>query len=286
MAYRKLLLRVLTAGLASAACSSALHAADLDVPYVGSQSFPEDKVEFGTGWYIRGDLGATRLPSVSNTSTSIYSAPSATITTGDDVGYTASLGAGYQINRWFRVDLIGDFHQPVSSSFSTASGSIPCTTGIYYTTNTNGSTTQNVTNGGCSGTYSAVLRSYDVLLNGYVDLGTWYGVTPYVGAGVGLSFGHYQTSSTYTQLDGSSYNVYYTDPNTGETFHGDYDHHASGTYYNLAWALMAGFAVDIFDHTKLDVGYRYLNLGSIPGVTSKALTSQEVRVGIRYMIDN
>ena len=27
-----------------------------------------------------------------------------------------------------------------------------------------------------------------VLVNGYVDFGTWYGFTPYLGAGVGISY--------------------------------------------------------------------------------------------------
>ena len=69
------------------------------------------------------------------------------------------------------------------------------------------------------------------------------------------------------------------------SFYENYDRRASGTYYNFAWALMAGAAYDIYDHTKLEIGYRYLNLGRISGV-STTLNSQEVRAGIRYMIDN
>ncbi len=216
---------------------------------------------------------------------SLTPAPTESIAQGNHVGYDASIGGGYQFNKWFRGDVVADFHQPVSSSFSTASGAIPCTTGIFYTTTAAGATVRNTTNGECSGTYSGKLQSYDVLFNGYVDLGTWYHVTPYVGAGIGLSFGHYQTASTYTQFDGTPYNIYYTDPVTSETFHGDYDHHSSGTYYNFAYALMAGAAVDIYDHTKLDIGYRYINLGRISGVSS-TLYAHEVRAGVRYMIDD
>ncbi len=283
MPNRLSLLGIVSLALASAAAPA--HAADLDSPYFAPQSYPEDKVEFGSGWYIRGDIGATQLPKITNTSAPLYAAPTETIDHGSHVGYDASLGAGYQFNRWFRSDLIADFHQPVASSFSSASGSVPCTTGIYYTTNANGTTTQHTTDGGCSGAYAGKIHSYDVLLNGYLDLGTWYNVTPYVGAGVGLSFGHYQTASTYAQFDGTPYNIYYTDPQTGATFHGHYDHQSSGTYYNFAWALMAGAAIDIYDHTKLDIGYRYLNLGRISGV-SGTLYSHEVRAGVRYMIDD
>ena len=62
---------------------------------------------------------------------------------------------------------------------------------------------------------------------------------------------------------------------------------------NFAWALMGGVSVNISENAKLDLGYRYLNSGvytSLPGVLTGAvktsrITSQEVKLGIRYMID-
>ena len=285
MSNRFLLLGAASLALIGSALAAPARAADLDLPYLGTQSYPEDKVEFGSGWYIRGDIGGTQLPKITNTSAPLTGAPTEAIGTGSNVGYDASLGAGYKFNRWFRADLVADFHQPVTSSFSSASGSVPCTTSVYYLTDANGNVTRHTTDGGCSGTYTGKLQSYDVLVNGYIDLGTWYGVTPYVGAGLGLSFGHYQTASTYTQFDGTPYNISYTDSLANATFHGDYDHHSSGTYYNFAYALMAGVGIDIYDHTKLDIGYRYLNLGKIDGV-SGTLYSHEVRAGVRYMIDD
>jgi opacity protein-like surface antigen len=56
---------------------------------------------------------------------------------------------------------------------------------------------------------------------------------------------------------------------------------------------MAGVAYDLTTHTKIDVGYRYLNMGKINGVasasgaspTSAKSTAQEVRIGLRYVID-
>ena len=46
---------------------------------------------------------------------------------------------------------------------------------------------------------------------------------------------------------------------------------------------MGGIAIDVYDHTKLDIGYRYLHLGDVLGAN---LSTQEVRAGLRYMIDN
>ena len=274
------------------------HAADLDYNY-GDAPPPvaETKVEFGSGWYVRGDIGATRLPNVSSTIPTLPTAgnltapdaPSILIGRGSDVGYDASLGAGYQVNHWFRTDIVGDFHQPVKNTTSTSPGAVFCPTGVSYPYETinNGVTNygpQQFATGSCTGNYNSTIRSYDVLVNAYIDIGTWYRVTPYVGAGVGLSFGHYQTSATYVQGNGVPYGGTFNDPQFG-TQYLNYNRSGSGTYYNLAWALMSGFAVDIYDHTKLDIGYRYLNLGRIPG-SSGTLYDQEVRAGLRYMVDN
>ena len=99
-----------------------------------------------------------------------------------------------------------------------------------------------------------------------------------------MSFGHYQTSSTYTQSDGSSYDISVTNPASSAVYSLYFDARtASGTYYNPAFAGMGGVAIGIYDHVKLDVGYRYLNLGTILG---KNVGTQEVRAGLRYMIDN
>lgn len=297
-------LAVVVATLAGLIPSGAARAADLDPPYLGSQAYPEDKVEFGSGWYIRGDLGATRLPEIRTGSSALLSdaqaaqvfnaggdpqlinirgtAGTTSIANGSDLGYTASLGAGYKFNSWFRGDIIADFHKPVVGTAS--NGDVFCQTGIVTPQVLNSGGVAAPTTGACSGAYSAKLSSYDVLANIYLDLGTWSVFTPYVGAGAGLSFGHYQTSSVYTQGNNVHYNVTYTDQSGGTTSE-NFDRTASGTYYSFAWALMAGVGIDIYDHTKLDLGYRYLNLGRISGF-SGTLYSHEVRAGIRYMIDD
>jgi opacity protein-like surface antigen len=66
----------------------------------------------------------------------------------------------------------------------------------------------------------------------------------------------------------------------------------SKTTYNLAWAVMAGVAVDIGYGFKLDAGYRYAHLGDVKtgyefgiGTKLKALDAHEARIGVRYMID-
>ena len=261
---------------------SAAHAADLDYNY--GEPPPETKVQFGSGWYIRGDIAATRLEEARPSAVSFDTTNPATIpvppglgfSSGSDIGYTATLGAGYQFNRWFRSDLVFDFHQPVRSSYT--GGALLCPGGF----NALGVLQAE----GCSPHYAGGLNQYDVLINGYIDLGTWYSVTPYIGAGVGVAFGHYSSSVTFTQSDGTPYNVYPTDPTTGARYHEDFDAAQSGTFYNFAFALMAGVSIDVYDHTKLDIGYRYLNNGRLPNSASGSMYENEVRAGLRYMIDN
>ena len=302
MSYRTLAFGALAAALlGSAVPLLSAEAADLDYG-LGDAPPPlaETKVEFGTGWYVRGDIGATSLPAIKlGPPVSLPTAdnqlppgpPSATIDSGSHVGYVASLAGGYQFNKWFRSDLGFDFHQPLVTNANSGNGNVFCVTGVSYPNeviNPGGAINYGapaLANGGCTGNYTTKLNSYDVLVNAYIDLGTWYHVTPYVGAGVGLSFGHYQTSAAYVQANGVPYHITYTDPQFG-TSAPNFDRQQSGTYYNFAFAAMAGFAVDVYSHTKLDIGYRYLNLGSVPGLTGGSLQEHEVRAGLRYMIDN
>lgn len=277
------------------ATASPATAADLDTGYPDiPAALPQQTVTFGSGWYIRGDIAVTRLPNVKTTQANTSSAPDLTIGSGSQVGYTASAGGGYSFNRYLRGDVVFDYHQPIHSA--TRGGDISCLTGynkgriVGYTTTT--SATGSVTTpeyeytpfyNTCHGVNDAKIQSYDVLVNGYVDIGTWYNVTPYVGAGVGLAFGHFSTASHYYQGDGTSYDFNITDPNTGSSYRYYYDQTRSGMYYNFAFALMAGVAIDVYDHVKLDIGYRYLNQGKVLGAD---LTQHEIRAGLRYMIDN
>ena len=295
MAYRTKLVFLATIAWVATVQSPTASAADLD-GYASQEDLAEQKVEFGSGWYIRGDIGGTNVPQVNASSLAspslgannvfIDNAPGVDFSTSHHLGYDASLGAGYSFNHWFRADAVFDFHQPVQSALSGAPfacqngyGLIPAVTVAGITTPASSYPTY----GSCTGTYKATLSSYDALVNGYIDLGTWHNVTPYIGAGLGLSFGHYQASSAYTQADASSYNISVTDPVSSSTYHLFFDRSSSGQYYNLAFAAMAGIAIDVFDHTKLDIGYRYINLGNILGSN---VSAQEVRAGLRYMVDN
>ena len=79
-------------------------------------------------------------------------------------------GVGYRFNNWFRVDVTGEYRG--KSNF----------TGLDVVTGTGPFT-------GFVGTdaYGATKSELLFLANAYVDLGTWWCITPFLGAGVGTS---------------------------------------------------------------------------------------------------
>jgi opacity protein-like surface antigen len=216
--------------------------------------------ELGSGWYLRGDAGYIE-----------YSKPK------EAVGYSAGLpfdsirmpntwsiggGAGYSFNNWFRADVTVDWRADARIT-ALSSGS-------------------NYVNG--FSTDAPKFESTTFLLNGYVDLGKWFGVTPYVGAGVGLA--HNRLHDYWSQVTCLT-------AVCSAAFSQDRVMNQPGSKNNLAWALMAGAAVDIGSGFKLDLGYRYLHIGDARtqldaggfGFKLKPLDAHEARIGVRYMID-
>ena len=74
------------------------------------------------------------------------------------------LGVGYRVNNWFRADVTGEYR---GNSQFYGSDRITFPTGVGMDT------------------YHATKNEWVVLANAYVDLGTWWCITPFIGAGVG-----------------------------------------------------------------------------------------------------
>jgi opacity protein-like surface antigen len=123
-------------------------------------------------------------------------------------------------------------------------------------------------------TIRSTLSTYTAMANVYYDLGSLGGFVPYVGAGVGVA---YHRASEYTVSYGQNYAV------------------AGANDLSLAWGLMAGAGYQISDRAILDVGYRYLDMGSAATARNDTagmaqvtrlhmtdLTAHEFKVGLRY----
>ena len=271
-------LMFLSAGLATPVLAADLGPPPLEAPPAAA----DPQMEFGNSWYLRGDIGAVleTVPKISNDLNLI----------GDSkrrVSMSADAGFGYKLNNWLRADVIGEYR--TTRSRSGFGGQIQCPTGA-------------VVNGGVSVlTYSTCdvngyskLSHWNVLANAYVDLGNWSGLTPYLGAGAGITHMTARGSTAYTiNPAGTPYKPTIVDPVSGlsTTYNFDRVQNTGGTT-RFAWNVMAGLGYALNDHATLDLGYRYLDMGRYTGlpdytgaVHKKELTSHEVRLGVRYMID-
>src|SRR5260370_35484428 len=146
-------------------------------------------VEIGTNWYIRGYMGVSfdDMPKVSLSSIAIPppSSPFAPISTfgqsnSSRTGFTGGLGFGYRFNDYLRFDSTWDYN---SGPGRTRSGVVVCPYGL---TAVNNPLTGNAagylynTANTCDGSLSARQHNNTFLANPYVQLGTYYGFTPYV----------------------------------------------------------------------------------------------------------
>jgi len=147
--------------------STVAYAADMAIAPPPPMYAPPPAQDFG-GWYLRGDIGMTnqRIKSLNNPD------PNAGLFSQTGMGFDSSMlfdvGVGYQFNNWFRADVTGQYRGRANfhgSQFTTAFA------GSALADNYTGSKSETV-----------------IMANGYVDLGTWWCMTPYIGAGVGTSY--------------------------------------------------------------------------------------------------
>ncbi len=292
-------------GVLSAAPVSA---ADLSLPF--PPPVDETPVEFATGWYLRGDVG--------------YSDMTAPVAIADLIGGKSSIGTatwnigmGYQVNSWLRTELSID-----RGVYRTQTSGSPfwCPYQAWPTIITDIATGKEIRRGGtqvpsetCTPFTEGSLNRTSGFVNGYVDLGNWYGVTPYIGAGLGVSYLQGTTRLKYIKnSDGALWapdlsagmNGYYTQwldldgnvivPQPLIPFAPiNWNRSITTKSWKFAWNLMAGASYDISQNLKADLGYRFLNAGtitSLPGnmgaaPVEKALLSHEVRLGLRLSSD-
>ena len=244
----------------------------------------EGPVEWGSNWYLRGDLGIAR--------TSPTELNGVTLSNGFPNNWTIGLGGGYKFNDFLRADVTVDYESLYHKSGVRSDIGLPCTIGLYQPNPLGNPGLVNPIYSACFPWVRNRTESMLTLANAYIDLGNWWGFTPYVGAGVGLNVLYQRVSSNWYMYNGVPYaGVTYTDPRTSATYMANWDTKYEDTFVRFSYAFMGGFSYDIDNHWKIDVGYRYANMGKIAGVdrynnvVSRSLVSQQVRMGFRYVID-
>lgn len=262
----------------------ATQAADMPFP-VEEQAPLEGPVEWGSNWYLRGDFSVAQV--------SPTNINGVTLSNNFPNGWAIGLGGGYKFNNWFRADVTVDYQSLYSFSGLRTDVMLPCITGLYQPDPFNPGVVAG-TYAGCTPNVKNRTESMLTLANAYLDLGNWYGFTPYIGGGIGVNVLYQRATTNWYMNNGVPYaGVTYSDPRNGATYMENWDSKYQSTNLRFAYALMGGVAYDIDNHWKIDVGYRYVNMGKIEGyrVTptiytfSQNLTNHQVRVGLRYMID-
>ena len=244
-----------------------------------------------SGWYLRGDLGvgietAPKLAPASGAFTAgvplpllspfaVSSFPNTTLSPSG----TIDGGVGYVLNPWLRMDATLEyrFGGELRSTTAIDDPAPPGAVGPFRSADR------------LRGSVSSIVA----LVNGYVDLGNYWGATPFVGAGIGVAD---------NALSGVSDQGFAIAGASAIVPVGGFFSNASRT--SFAWALTAGFDFDLAPNLKLEVSYRYLNLGSIavgglhcfPGAQAclggagvaassrNALASNDLRVGLIWLI--
>ena len=245
-----------------ALCATAAGAADM--PYPPPIYVPPIE-EVATGWYLRGDIGMTNQ-GFKSLFQRLYLTPGTSVEAvgmGWDSSMFFGLGIGYKVNDWLRVDLTGEYRGKA---------------------NFHGSDHVIFTGGEGVDNYHGSKSEWVFMANGYVDLGTWWCVTPYVGAGIGVS----RISIWGFRDDGFN--------NLGQST----AYAADGSKWNFAWAVHAGLTYNITKSVAIDFGYRYTDLGmgttgptrAFDGSFSnggpfefKHITSHDVKLGVRWLLE-
>jgi opacity protein-like surface antigen len=312
------------AGLAMA--SSPTLGADLFGTAPPPMTFPASQspvTEVGSNWYLRGDIGLSvdQAPSFSMAAISMptgagflpFSSAIGSSRPHDD--FSADIGVGYRYNNWLRFEGTYEYRTAASgknmnsvlcpTALTPAPIGSPTPTGYVY--DQTGADTSV-----CTGALDLTRRDSTALAAAYLDLGNYWGVTPYVGGGLGLNADMISGNVGYTvNSTGNPYSADLTAPSgpgtvpqvwqspTGGTItqpnigftNQNWNRSISVTHYTMAWALMAGLGFQISPSATLDVGYRYLNAGTstllVTPQTGASVklpnVSQDFRIGIRYM---
>ncbi len=277
--------------------------------------------EVGSNWYLRGDIGvsADQAPSFSMAAISTPAAGPGILPFSGALGsskwrddVSADIGVGYRFNNWLRFEGTYEYRTgPAGHNVN----SVICPTTL--TPEPVGGPTYNGylydTTSTCTGNLYLHQTNSTALASAYVDLGNYWGMTPYLGAGAGINANvingtvGYTVDATGTPYIGSltapsgagnpplvwvdgTGKPLTTQPNIGFTTQ-DWNRSIHSTKYSLAFSLMAGVGIQLSPSATLDIGYRYLNAGTttlpitpqLGASVKQPNVAQDIRIGIRYM---
>ncbi len=191
-----------------------------------------------------------------------------------DKPVSATAGIGYRFTDIFRADVTAEYFEGRFDGSSLTAD--PCAGEGAGTS--------------CAFSHSGNFSALGLMANGYVDLATVAGFTPYLGAGIGT------TRIDWKTVHESSACVAGGGGCSGAAGGASYQGRDS---WRFTYALMAGVSYDVTDRLKFDLGYRYSHIsgGDIFGFGAEALVGatgakgrddglsrHEIRAGLRFAL--
>ncbi len=258
------------------------HAADMN--YMERPIPSQTNVEYGSGWYLRGDIGYT----ISTNTDLSYVSDQRYDYDDQSIGESSSwgLGVGYTFSDMLRGDITfetSDGHEWDGTSVGTLCGG--------------------GTPGDCFSEDSADFDRNSLMANAYVSLGNYHGFSPYVGAGLGVThvqWNNYESDAYCTVDVGEtcSYGAHSGVGTDAETYYGGRTSYGTESATALTYALAAGFDYRLNQNWLFDMGYKWTTIdGGVvikkdangigsPQGSSKfdSIHMHEVKVGLRYEI--
>ena len=235
-------------------------AADMLGEPVFEHAGPSTEVEFGTGWYIRGDIGVGFTDFEHGDDT--FSSP-----------LVLNAGVGYMLGTSFRAEFAASHYGNISGNTTdTDCGAEPDGTPIT---------------GYCTHTVDGDPQATTLMANFYYDTPEIHGLRGYVGVGAGVAIVQYgivqEDYDCYAGANGDC----------GATGYVPHTQQSSSTHQNdlqlaAAAALTFGLSYKLDKNLHLDAGYRYTLVPSVEGFRGDNSTDtihlNEIKVGLRYEI--
>ncbi|MER8811104.1 outer membrane beta-barrel protein [Mesorhizobium australicum] len=260
-------------------------AADYDPPIYVDQAPDYVPVEVGSGWYLRGDVGYAFSHPFSDEEAS--SGPLNSFTSKSSL-FTGSIGMGYHLNDYLRVELNGGILP--TNKFADHQKLATTCQGTTLVDNGLGTINSAPASQLCDQVDNGNNKAYSLMANGYADLGTYVGITPYIGGGIGLAYNKYYKSigakdCVETPVNSAGTGGFFCDDPAG--YDGQTD---TAAKFNFAYSIGAGLSYQVTKNVSVDLGYEYFSVPDGKYVAydngafniHKGIDYQTVKLGLRY----
>ena len=262
-------------------------------------------VEFGSNWYIRGDIaynidgredrGISQLTLPDGSTTNIqadyddaiavrvgfgnYVAPNIRLeATVEGLFNSEFAGTGAQTFGGSRTSGTPAVTVDFNSVGLVTSSSDPLLVGTFTAPISGTSTTE------------ADYASTNLLLSGYLDLPSIGAITPYVGAGVGVARVSFSQTTTFTCSAAATETCAFPAGAQGDT--ATISLRQDEDFWGLAYQLSVGAAIALDERLLLDLGYSYtdidsgdtINYSDGTAIDPNGFAVHQVRAGLRYNI--